>query len=104
MAIKKTAENATKKETKKETYNVEVLRVHDFSDDKKTRILFDAKVNGVSISGLTYMEGVKDGKEWNMVKFPQSRNKKNNKYYNIVWFPTSKEFVDTVAKQIESML
>lgn len=104
MAINKTAKKAETKETKKESYKVEVTRVHDFSKDGKTRILFDAKVNGVAISGLSYLEGVKNDKEWSMVKFPQTKSSKNNKYYNVVWFPTSKELVEDIAKQIESML
>lgn len=104
MAIKK-ANTAEKKESKKEkvTYNVEVTRAHDVSDDKKTRILFDAKVNGVAVSGMSYMEGVKDGKEWSMVRFHQTKAK-NGKYYNVAWFPASKELVEDIAKQIESML
>ena len=104
MAVKSVKKTATTKSTAKAAYKVEVIRVHDFSDEKHTRIVFDAKVNDISISGLTYMEGEKDEKEWAMVKFPQVKNKKNNKYYNTVWFPTSHEFVDDVAKQISSLL
>lgn len=104
MAIKK-ANTAEKKENTKEkvNYTVEVTRAHDVSQDGKTRILFDAKVNGVAVSGMSYLEGVKDGKEWSMVRFPQTKAK-NGKYYNVVWFPASKELVENVAKQIESML
>lgn len=104
MAIKK-ANTTDKKESTKEkvAITVKVTRVHDVSKDGKTRILFDGTVNGVSVSGMSYMEGVKEGKEWSMVKFPQSKGK-NGEYYNIVWFPTSKETVEDVAKQIGSML
>lgn len=102
MAIKKKAEAQT--ETKaKASYNVEVTRVHDFSKDGKTIIGFDMKVNGVSISGCTYREGEKNGKEWKMVTFPQRKGSDGN-YYNIVWMPVSKELTETIAVQIEQML
>lgn len=106
MAIKKNTETKTQetKDTKaKASYKVEVQRVHDVSKDGKTRILFDMKVNGVSVSGCTYMEGEKNGKEWQMVTFPQRKGSDNN-YYNIVWMPMSKELTQTIASEIEQML
>lgn len=102
MAIKKNTE--TKTETKaKASYTAKVTRVHDFSKDDKTRILFDMDVNGISISGCTYREGEKNGKEWQMVTFPQTKGK-DGKYYNIVWMPMSKELTQNIALQIEQML
>ena len=105
MAIKKNTQAPKEnKETKaKASYKVEVQRVHDVSKDDKTRILFDMKVNGVSISGCTYMEGEKNGKEWQMVTFPQRKGSDGN-YYNIVWMPMSKELTQTIASEIEQML
>ena len=101
MAINK---KKTEGESKpKASYNAEVTRVHDFSKDGKTVIGFDMKVNGISISGCTYREGVKDGKEWKMVTFPQRKGSDGN-YYNIVWMPVSKELTETIASQIEQML
>lgn len=103
MAIKKqTAEKNTETKAKK-SYTVAVKRVHDVSKDGKTRILFDMDVNGVSVSGCTYREGEKDGKEWQMVTFPQRKGTDDN-YYNIVWMPMSKELTQTIAAQIEQML
>lgn len=103
MAIKKNTE-APKTEAKaKASYNFKVKRVHDVSKDGKTRILFDMEVNGVSVSGCTYLEGNKDGKEWQMVTFPQRKGSDGN-YYNIVWMPMSKESVATIAAQIEQLL
>ncbi len=103
MAIKKqTAEKNTETKAKK-SYTVAVKRVHDVSANGKTRILFDMDVNGVSVSGCTYREGEKDGKEWQMVTFPQRKGSDDN-YYNIVWMPMSKELTQTIAAQIERML
>ncbi|MBO7732461.1 MAG: hypothetical protein J6S67_07905 [Methanobrevibacter sp.] len=102
MAIKKTKEAQTESKPKA-SYNVEVTRVHDFSKDGKTIIGFDMKVNGVSISGCTYREGEKNGKEWKLVSFPQRKGSDGN-YYNIVWMPVSKELTETIAVQIEQML
>lgn len=104
MAIKKEKAQEEKKETKaKASYNLKVKRVHDVSKDGKTRILFDMDVNGVSISGCTYLEGEKNGKEWQMVTFPQRKGSDGN-YYNIVWMPMSKESVQCIAEQIEQLL
>lgn len=104
MAIKKNEKAAAKTESKpKASYTVEVTRVHDFSKDGKTIIGFDMKVNGVSISGCTYREGEKNGKEWQLVTFPQRKGSDGN-YYNIVWMPMSKEQTANIAEQIEQML
>lgn len=101
MAIKK---NTEEKQTKsKASYTAKVTRAYDVSKEGKTRILFDMDVNGVSISGCTYREGEKNGKEWQMVTFPQTKGK-DGKYYNIVWMPMSKEFTQTIALQIEQLL
>lgn len=102
MAIKKKTEAQTESKPKA-CYNVEVTRVHDFSKDGKTIIGFDMKVNGVSISGCTYREGEKNGKEWKMISFPQRKGSDGN-YYNIVWMPVSKELTEAIAFQIEQML
>lgn len=103
MAIKKQTTEKTTETKVKKSYTVAVKRVYDVSGNGKTRILFDMDVNGVSISGCTYREGEKDGKEWQMVTFPQRKGKDDN-YYNIVWMPMSKELTQTIAAQIEQML
>lgn len=103
MAIKKQTAEKTAETKAKKNYTVAVKRVHDVSKDGKTRILFDMDVNGVSVSGCTYREGEKDGKEWQMVTFPQRKGTDDN-YYNIVWMPMSKELTQTIAAQIEQML
>lgn len=101
MAIKKNNQKSAEKV--KANYSVEVTRVHDFSKDGKTIIGFDMKVNGISISGCTYREGEKNGKEWKLVSFPQRKGSDDN-YYNIVWMPMSKELTENIAEQIEQML
>ena len=87
----------------KTLYNVEVLRAKDMSTEGKTVIAFDMEVNGVKIYNCTYREGIKNGKEWNLVDFPSVKGKDGN-YYNRVWFPISKELCDSIAKAIEQKL
>lgn len=87
----------------KTLYNVKVLRAKDMSKDGKSAYAFDMEVNGVKVYGCTYREGVKDGKEWNLVDFPSVKGKDGN-YYNRVWFPISKELCDNIGKAIEQAL
>lgn len=84
-------------------YDVKVLRAKDMSKDGKTIIAVDMEVNGVKIYGCTYREGIKNGKEWNLVDFPSVKGKDGN-YYNRAWFPISKELCDLIAKAIGKIL
>lgn len=99
----KSSKGASKeKETKeKAVFNCTVERVHMF-DEK--HISFDMTANGIKISGLNYIEYTnKDGQDGVIINFPQ-RKGKENKYYNILWFPISKELKDDIIKQIEALV
>lgn len=102
MAIKKS--EGKKAEGTKVISMIKVLKVRPVND---STYAIDIEVNGIKIYGCFYREGVKDGKEWALVSLPQTKGKDaqgNVKYYDVVWFPISKDMVKDVAKQIESML
>lgn len=93
--------STNKEETAAKTFDCKVTRVHQF-DEK--HISFDMIANGVSISGMNYIEYTnKEGKDGVMLSFPQ-RKGKDDKYYNIVWMPLTAELRDDIIKQIESLL
>lgn len=78
-------------------YKVKVTRV--VLTDSEKRVLFDADVNGVSISGFGFCEYENQQHvKGTMVQFPQRKG--NDKYYKIVWFPVSRELKDDIEKQI----
>lgn len=83
-------------------YKVKVTRVVLTDSDK--RVLFDADVNGVSISGFGFCEYENQQHvKGTMVQFPQRKGKDGNgadKYYKIVWFPVSRELKEDIEKQI----
>lgn len=97
---------ATNNESKV-TYKVEVTRAKEV---KEGRVVFDAKVNGVSVSGLTYVEYTNSkGEDGTLISFPSVKGKNkdengNDVYYNTVWFPISKELKDDIIAQLEKLL
>ena len=95
--------NTNTERKNKVMYEVSVTRAKDLSRDGKTIVGFDMEVNGVKIYSCTYREGTKDSKEWKLIDFPSVKGK-DDKYYNMVWFPVSKELVEIVAKAIEAKL
>lgn len=104
MAIKKNATKEQNTEKRTPINDIKVLRVRPVND---STYAVDVEVNGIKIYGCFYREGVKDGREWAMLSLPQTKGTDkdgNTKYYDIVWFPVSKEMVKDVARQIEAML
>lgn len=99
MALsKKSADNTA---AEKINYIVEVTRAKEI---KEGRVVFDAKVNGISISGLSYQEyKTKDGAEGSLISMPSQKGKDGN-YYNICWFPVSKELKENIVAQLENLL
>lgn len=96
---KKTEENAT-------VYQVEVLRVKDFSKDGKTAISVDLEANGVKIYGCwyrVYEDRKKPGEEKGFIAFP-SRQGSDGKYYQHAWFPVSEDLLEEIEKQINEKL
>ena len=98
--------NKDKKENKAEEiqYKAEVKRAHDLSKDGKTCISFDMIVNGVKINGCFYREGEKEGKPYEFISLPSTKNDKDGKYYPIVSFKISDDLKKDIEDQIEKML
>ena len=102
MAFKTSGTNKNEQQCEKIAYTVEVTRVT--LTENEHRVLFDAKVNGVSISGFGFCEYTnQQGEQGNLVQFPQRKGKDSTgaaKYYNIVWFPVSRELKEDIEMQI----
>lgn len=81
-------------------YTIEILRAKNFSTKEQGNVVFDAKVNGVTIYNMVYRDGIKNGKHWKLIDFPKVKGK-DNKYYNRVWFPVSTEMCDTVEEALK---
>lgn len=83
-------------------FDCKVTRVRETQNGA---IYFDMTVNGVCISELRYVEyKTKEGKDGQMVSFPSYQSKKNQKWYNYVWFPISKELREKIEVQISDLL
>ena len=87
-------------------YVVKVLRAKDFTDKSKldTNVAFNMEVNGIKIYGCWLKEGrSKEGKDYSVVSLPSHKGKDGN-YYNVAWFPISKELTKDIREQIVNML
>ena len=87
---------------------IEVLRAKDFTkDDAKENecsIVFDMKVNGVTIYGCWYRTGSdKKGEDYEMVSFPSQKGK-DGKYYNHAYVQLQQSDIDFISSEIEKML
>lgn len=94
------SKNETTTEVVQATYNVKVLKVKAV---KQGTYAFDMVVNGITIYGCWYREGIKNGKEWSIISFPSHKGN-NDKYYNHVFFPISDDLKSAIVKQMESLL
>lgn len=84
------------------TYEAEVTRAKEIKDGT---VAFDMKVNGVTIYGCFYREYTsKEGKEGTMISLPSQKSEKDGKYYNHVFFPISKEMKDNIIAQLEKLV
>jgi DNA-binding cell septation regulator SpoVG len=94
----------TQQETQQErtVFDCKVTRVRETQNGA---IYFDMTVNGVCISECRYVEyKTKEGKDGQMISFPSYQSKKNQKWYNYVWFPISKELRESIEVQISDLL
>ena len=84
---------------------IKVLRVHDFTKENEPgcNIACDLEVNGVTIYGCAYREGVKDGKDWRMITFPQKKGSDGN-YYKHAFVKFSDADLDFIEAEIDKML
>ena len=82
-------------------YSVEVLKI---SSKTEKKIRFNARINGVIIYGMQYIEYVtQEGKPGSMIAFPSYKGN-DGQYYKNAWFPISKELQADIEKQLEALL
>lgn len=88
--------NETTNETKYDYKDIIVKHVRT----KEKKILFDLSVNGITIYNMVYREYKNnEGEEGVIIAFPSFKGD-NNKYFNHVWFPISKELKNTIITEI----
>ena len=104
MAFKKNTTDNTEAKSEKFTYAVTVDSAHVINDK---RVLFNAYVNGVKIDGFALCEYENsEHKTGYIVQFPSRKASINGeeKYFNIVWFPISKELRENIVAQVFSLI
>lgn len=104
MAIKKPAANAAKKEAPKFVPN-EVKAIHPREiPNKPGSYFFSLWIDGITIHGCKYLEYTdKNGKEANFISLPQNKGK-DEKYYNIVYFPIDSDLLSRIESALEDAL
>lgn len=108
MAVRSKKTEKPAEQAQAQALTIEVLRAKDFTkDDAKENecsIVFDMKVNGVTIYGCWYRTGSdKKGEDYEMVSFPSQKGK-DGKYYNHAYVQLQQSDIDLIAKAIDSML
>ena len=108
MAVRSKKTEKFAEQTQAQALTIEVLRAKDFTkDDAKENecsIVFDMKVNGVTIYGCWYRTGSdKKGEDYEMVSFPSQKGK-DGKYYNHAYVQLQQSDIDFISSEIEKML
>ena len=108
MAVRSKKTEKPAEQAQAQALTIEVLRVKDFTkDDAKENecsIVFDMKVNGVTIYGCWYRTGSdKKGKDYEMVSFPAQKGK-DGKYYNHAYVQLQQSDIDFISAEIEKLL
>ena len=108
MAVRSKKTKKPAEQAQAQALTIEVLRAKDFTkDDAKENecsIVFDMKVNGVTIYGCWYRTGSdKNGEDYEMVSFPSQKGK-DGKYYSHAYVQLQQSDIDLISKQIESLL
>jgi len=106
MAVNRTKKTENKETETAQALAIEVIRAKDFTEDGKDgcSIVFDMKVNGVTIYGCWYREGKdKKGEDFQLVSFPSQKGK-DGKYYSHAYVKLQQSDIDLISKQIESLL
>ena len=104
----KKTENKASEQAQAQALIIEVLRAKDFTkDDAKENecsIVFDMKVNGVTIYGCWYRTGSdKKGEDYEMVSFPSQKGK-DGKYYNHAYVQLQQSDIDFISAEIEKLI
>ena len=91
--------NASNKDKKSVVKKIEVTRAIEFSSGD---VAFDLKVDdAVTIYSMLYKEVTsKDGKEYQIINFPQEKGKDGN-YYNRVYFYIDEDLKAEIIRQLE---
>ena len=85
-----------------QVYDVKVTRAKEV---KEGQVVFDMVVNGVTIYGCWYREGVsKKGEEYQLISFPSHPDDKGEKYYNHVWFKIEDELKSDIVDQLQKLV
>ena len=108
MAVRSKKTEKPAEQAQAQALIIEVLRAKDFTkDDAKENecsIVFDMKVNGVTIYGCWYRTGSdKKGEDYEMVSFPSQKGK-DGKYYNHAYVQLQQSDIDFISAEIEKML
>ena len=108
MAVRSKKTEKSAEQTQAQALTIEVLRAKDFTkDDAKENecsIVFDMKVNGVTIYGCWYRTGSdKKGEDYEMVSFPSQKGK-DGKYYNHAYVQLQQSDIDFISSEIEKLL
>ena len=108
MAVRSKKTEKPAEQAQAQALTIEVLRAKDFTkDDAKENecsIVFDMKVNGVTIYGCWYRTGSdKKGEDYEMVSFPSQKGK-DGKYYNHAYVQLQQSDIDFISDEIEKML
>ena len=108
MAVRSKKTEKPAEQAQAQALTIEVLRAKDFTkDDAKENecsIVFDMKVNGVTIYGCWYRTGSdKKGEDYEMVSFPSQKGK-DGKYYNHAYVQLQQSDIDFISADIEKLL
>ena len=108
MAVRSKKTEKPAEQAQAQALIIEVLRAKDFTkDDAKENecsIVFDMKVNGVTIYGCWYRTGSdKKGEDYEMVSFPSQKGK-DGKYYNHAYVQLQQSDIDFISAEIEKLL
>jgi DNA-binding cell septation regulator SpoVG len=103
--LKRNQQQETKQQETQQERTVFDCKVTRVRETQNGAIYFDMTVNGVCISECRYVEyETKEGKDGQMISFPSYQSKKNQKWYNYVWFPISKDLRESIEDQISDLL
>ena len=108
MAVRSKKTEKPAEQAQAQALTIEVLRAKDLTkDDAKENecsIVFDMKVNGVTIYGCWYRTGSdKKGEDYEMVSFPSQKGK-DGKYYNHAYVQLQQSDIDFISSEIEKLL
>lgn len=80
--------------------DAKVLRAHDFGNGQ---ISFDCTFdNLVTIYGMKYIEGERNGEEYAFISFPQMKGKDGN-YYNRAYINIDEKLMAQIVERLEQL-